>query len=374
MSPPSSTGRTTGPAGSGAARPAGAAGAGEVPLLSVQDLAVTFRAHGRRDVAAVEGVSFDVRAGRVVALVGESGSGKSVTSLALTGLLPSRGATVTGRALLDGEDLLTMPRQRLAALRGRDVAMIFQDPMSSLNPVVPVGLQITEVLRRHTGLSRAAAREAAVEQLARVGIPDPRRRVREFPHQLSGGMRQRVMIAIALACGPRLLIADEPTTALDVTIQAQVIDLLSTLVRDQGTALLLITHDLGVVAGVCDEVTVMYSGRVVEQAPRRELFARPRHRYTAGLLAAVPRLDGPRQERLTPIPGTPRDVAPWSTACAFAPRCTAADDACRRGDLALAPTTTTGVGAVDPPVTAAPAQERHLVRCVHQAPVAGEGP
>ncbi len=334
-------------------------GAPGEPLLSVQDLHVTFtggRGGGRREVHAVDGVSFDVHPGRVMALVGESGSGKSVTSLAVTGLLPARGARVTGRALLGGHDLIGMPRERLAQLRGREVAMVFQDPMSSLNPVVPVGLQITEVLRRHTGATRAAAKEQAVELLARVGIPAPRRRVREFPHQLSGGMRQRVMIAIALACDPKLLIADEPTTALDVTIQAQVIDLLSTLVREQGTAMLLITHDLGVVAGVCDEVTVMYSGRVVERAGRRELFARPRHRYTAGLLASVPRLDGPRAERLTPIPGTPRDVVAWSSACAFAPRCTAGDDACLRGDLALAP---------DPD---GPGDGQHLVRCVHPAP------
>ena len=345
----------------GAAGPAGpATPSAEPPLLSVQDLSVTFtarRGSGRSEVRAVDGVSFDVRPGRVMALVGESGSGKSVTSLALTGLLPARGNRVEGRALFAGEDLLTVPRARLADLRGRELAMVFQDPMSSLNPVVPVGLQITEVVRRHTGAGRAAAKERAVELLGRVGIPDPRRRVREFPHQLSGGMRQRVMIAIALACDPRLVIADEPTTALDVTIQAQVIDLLSTLVREQGTAMLLITHDLGVVAGVCDDVTVMYAGRVVEQAPRRELFARPRHRYTAGLLASVPRLDGPRPERLTPIPGTPRDVVAWSEACAFAPRCTAGDDACRRGDLVLAPDA--GAGA-------APG---HLVRCVHPAPV-----
>ncbi len=347
---------------------AAAAPAGQ-PLLSVQDLSVTFtarRGSGAREVRAVDGVSFDVHPGRVMALVGESGSGKSVTSLALTGLLPARGNRVGGRALFAGEDLLTVPRARLADLRGRELAMVFQDPMSSLNPVVPVGLQITEVVRRHTGASRAAAKERAVELLGRVGIPDPRRRVREFPHQLSGGMRQRVMIAIALACDPRLVIADEPTTALDVTIQAQVIDLLSTLVREQGTAMLLITHDLGVVAGACDDVTVMYAGRVVEQAPRRELFARPRHRYTAGLLASVPRLDGPRPERLTPIPGTPRDVVAWSAACAFAPRCSAGDDACRRGDLVLAldggARSGAGGGAGDE-------VGDHLVRCVHPAPV-----
>jgi len=350
--------------------------AGAPPLLSVRDLRVTFTRRGRAPVHAVDGVSFDVRAGEVLGLVGESGSGKSVTSLAVTGLLPRRGAQVSGQALLDGEDLLTMPRSRLAALRGKDVAMVFQDPMTSLNPVVPVGLQITEVLRRHTGASRAAAKEQAVELLGRVGIPDPRRRVREFPHQLSGGMRQRVMIAIAMACSPRLLIADEPTTALDVTIQAQVVELLRELVREQGTAMLLITHDLGVVAGVCDDVTVMYSGRVVERAERRELFARPRHRYTAGLLASVPRLDGPRQERLTPIPGTPRDVLPWSSGCAFAPRCAAADDACLSGDLALVPAGAPGAGAAVASGSGSghgsSAEEAaaggHLMRCVHPVP------
>ncbi len=331
-------------------RPGAAATGATEPLLSVRDLEVVFSARGRADVRAVDGVSFDVRAGQVMALVGESGSGKSVTSLAVTGLLPARGVRVGGQALLRGRDLLTMGRRELDGLRGSEVAMVFQDPMTSLNPVIPVGLQITEVLRRHTDLSRAAAKERAVELLGRVGIPDPRRRVGEYPHQLSGGMRQRVMIAVALACDPALLIADEPTTALDVTIQAQVIELLASLVREQNTAMLLITHDLGVVAGVCDEVTVMYSGRVVERAERRELFARPRHRYTSGLLASVPRLDGDRGARLVPIPGTPRDVVPWSTACAFAPRCPVADDACASGDLAL--------------VADGPA---HVHRCVHPA-------
>jgi peptide/nickel transport system ATP-binding protein len=225
---------------------------------------------------------------------------------------------------------------------------------------VTVGTQITEVLRRHTGVSRKVARAEAAESLARVGIPDPVRRLGDYPHQLSGGMRQRALIAIALACQPKLLIADEPTTALDVTIQAQVLELLGALVREQGTAMLLITHDLGVVAGLCDTVTVMYSGRVVEHAPRHELFAHPRHRYTAGLLASVPRLDAPRGQRLQPIPGTPRDIAPWSSACAFAPRCTAGDDACLRGDLAL---------VVDP---SRPAGAEHLMRCVH--PVDGIDP
>ncbi|SDQ40699.1 ABC transporter ATP-binding protein [Quadrisphaera sp. DSM 44207] len=350
-----------------------AAGSGAAPLLSVRDLRVVFAARGRRPVHAVDGVSFDVRPGEVMGLVGESGSGKSVTSLAVTGLLPRRAARVSGQALLDGRDLLALPQRRLDELRGRDVAMVFQDPMTSLNPVVPVGLQITEVLRRHTPATRAQARERAVELLARVGIPDPRRRVREFPHQLSGGMRQRVMIAIALACSPRLLIADEPTTALDVTIQAQVLELLKELVVEQGTAMVLITHDLGVVAGLCDAVTVMYSGRVVERAGRRELFAHPRHRYTAGLLAAVPRLDAPRDAPLRPIPGTPRDVLAWADGCAFAPRCPAAAADCLRADLALVPDPDGGAdgGADGADGGADGGAVGHEMRCVHPVPEPG---
>jgi peptide/nickel transport system ATP-binding protein len=292
------------------------------PLLRVRDLSVTFQRRGQEPTAAVSEVSFDVRAGQHVGLVGESGSGKSVTSLAIMGLLPDRGVSVGGTAEYEGRDLLRMRKSEQNAIRGRDIAMVFQDPMSSLNPVVTVGLQIAEVLQRHRGKSRAEGTEMAVDLLRRVGIPDPARRVHEYPHQLSGGMRQRVLIAIALACEPRLLIADEPTTALDVTIQAQILELLKELVADSGTALILITHDLGVVAGLCDEVHVMYAGRVVESAPRRQLFARPRHPYTGGLLASIPRLDAPRGQPLHPIPGSPTDTLPWADGnCAFAPRC-----------------------------------------------------
>ena len=300
---------------------------GDVPagsdaaLLDVTDLSVTFTRKGRRDVRAVDGVSFRVRAGETLGLVGESGSGKSVTSLAVLGLLPSRGARVTGSVRLDGVELLGMPVNRLRDLRGRDMAMVFQDPMTSLNPVITVGRQVTEVLSRHRGLGKEAAREEAESLLRRVGIPDPDRRLGEYPHQLSGGMRQRALIAIALACQPRLLICDEPTTALDVTIQAQILDLLRELVVDSGTALMMITHDLGVVAGLCDMVHVMYSGRIVESAQRRDLFARPRHPYTGGLLASIPRLDAPRGDPLEPIPGSPNDTIPWTEGCAFAPRC-----------------------------------------------------
>ena len=227
-------------------------------LLDVRDLEVVFTRKGRRDVRAVDGVSFAVDNGETVGLVGESGSGKSVTSLAVMGLLPDRGVRVGGQVWFDGDDLLTLPKDRMRDIRGQDIAMVFQDPMSSLNPVVPIGIQVTEVLTRHQGLKGEVASAAAVDLLNRVGIPDPNRRLKEYPHQLSGGMRQRALIAMALACRPRVLIADEPTTALDVTIQAQILELLKELVRDSDAALVMITHDLGVIAGLCDAVHVMY--------------------------------------------------------------------------------------------------------------------
>jgi peptide/nickel transport system ATP-binding protein len=301
---------------------------GEPPLLRVRDLTVTFTRRGRRAAPAVEGVSFDVAAGQTLGIVGESGSGKSVTALAIMGLLPRRGVRITGSVILDGTELLGMPDDALRDLRGADLAMVFQDPMTSLNPVISVGLQVTEVLRRHRGMGTTQAREEAESLLQRVGIPDPRRRLSDYPHQLSGGMRQRALIAIALACRPRLLIADEPTTALDVTIQAQILDLLRTLVSESGTALMMITHDLGVVAGLCNTVHVMYAGRIVESAPRRQLFARPRHPYTSGLLSSIPRLDHPREEPLAPIPGSPNDTLPWERGCAFQPRCAHRSDRC----------------------------------------------
>ena len=297
------------------------------PLLEVADLAVVF--HGSRgDVEAVSEVSFSVRPGEHVALVGESGSGKSVTALAVMGLLPPRSTTVCGSIRYDGDELLDLDARSRRDLRGAEMAMIFQDPMTSLNPVVPIGVQIGEVLQRHKGLRKTEAREVSGDLLGRVGISDGKRRLKEYPHQLSGGMRQRVLIAIALACEPRLLIADEPTTALDVTIQAQILELLRELVSGTGTALVMITHDLGVVAGLCDEVHVMYSGRVVESAPRRSLFGEPRHPYTGGLLGSIPRLDSARGEPLTPIPGSPNDALPWTHSCAFAPRCGNRVDKC----------------------------------------------
>ncbi len=327
-------------------------------LLEVDDLSVTFARRGQRAVRAVDGVSFSVDAGEVVGLVGESGCGKSVTSLAIMGLLPKQpGLRVGGKAVFDGSDLLQLDDRSRRDIRGRDIAMIFQDPLSSLNPVIPIGLQVTEVLTRHRGMRGDAAAKEAAQLLDRVGIPDPKRRLKEYPHQLSGGMRQRALIAMAVACQPRLLIADEPTTALDVTIQAQILELLKDLVRDSGTALVMITHDLGVVAGMCDSINVLYGGRVVETARRRPLFREPRHPYTVGLLGSVPRLDAGRGERLTPIPGSVRDLLPWPDGCAFAPRCTRRVDAC-----------------VGEPPQLVLAHDGRSYRCVNPAPVPGLRP
>jgi peptide/nickel transport system ATP-binding protein len=328
------------------------------PLLDVEDLQVTFTRRGRRDFAAVDHVTFSVRPGETVGLVGESGCGKSVTSLAIMGLLPRRGVRIGGSVRFEGRNLLTMDEAALRNVRGRDIAMIFQDPMSSLNPVIPVGRQVAEVLERHRDMGRREASGEAEALLRKVGIPDPSRRIKEYPHQLSGGMRQRALIAMALACEPRLLIADEPTTALDVTIQAQILELLRDLVTGSGTALVMITHDLGVVAGLCDTVNVMYAGRIVERAGRRELFAHPRHQYTGGLLASIPRLDQPRGEALTPIRGLASDTVPWSQGCAFLPRCAAATPGCRTPDLPLAPD---------------PRRPEHLLRCVNPVPVEPAG-
>ncbi|MGC7099359.1 ABC transporter ATP-binding protein [Amycolatopsis lurida] len=306
-------------------------------LLEVRDLKVVFQRKGERPFTAVDGVSFDVEPGQTVGLVGESGCGKSVTSLAIMRLLAKRGNKVTGSVKFEGTDLLKLGEGEMRDRRGRDLGMVFQDPLSSLNPVIPIGIQVTEVLERHRGLSRKAAMTEAGDLLAKVGIPDPTRRLTEYPHQLSGGMRQRALIAIALACRPRLLIADEPTTALDVTIQAQILALLQELVRDTGTALIMITHDLGVVAGLCDEVNVLYGGRIVERAERHSLFATPRHPYTHGLLASIPRLDAGRGEKLVPIRGSVADNIPWDGGCAFAPRCPNALDTCRQVTPELEP-------------------------------------
>ena len=341
---------------------------GAEPLLRVRDLTVAFTQRHRPDLVAVDRLDLDVPAGSTVGLVGESGSGKSVTSLAVMGLLPRRGVRTGGSVRFAGRELLGLPPADLRAVRGKDIAMVFQDPMTCLNPVLSIGVQVTEVLRRHQDLPRGQARDRAAHLLGRVGIPDPARRLGEYPHQLSGGMRQRALIAIALACRPRLLIADEPTTALDVTIQAQILALLRELVSDTGTALLLITHDLGIVAGTCDTVHVMYAGRIVESAPREPLFADPAHPYTAGLLSSVPRLDAPRGKRLVPVPGSPTDVLPWAGACAFAPRCPRTDSPCTDRaphELAEGPRTLRchrplSAFPPEPPATApAPAPEGH---------------
>ena len=306
-------------------------------LLEIKDLSVTFQRRGGPATRAVDQVSFSVKPGEVVGIVGESGSGKSVTSMAVMGLLPRRAAQVTGEALYRGRNLLQLDAKEMSDLRGSELAMVFQDPMSSLNPVIPIGLQVTEVIRRHQDVTREQAKDEAEDLLRRCGIPDPGRRLREYPHQLSGGMRQRALISMALACRPRLLIADEPTTALDVTVQAQILELLKQLVADIGTALVMITHDLGVVAGLCDRVHVMYSGRIVEEAPRHPLFAVPRHPYTGGLLSSIPRLDSPRGQPLHPIPGSPNDTLPWSAGCAFAPRCGNRIDRCTHATPHLEP-------------------------------------
>ncbi len=296
------------------------------PLLSVRDL----RTHiptPRGLVRAVEGVSFDLERGRTLGLVGESGSGKSMLVRSLIGITPAR-AERSGEIRMDGEDLLRLSRAGLRRYLGRRVAMVFQDPMTSLNPVVRIGRQLTEGPVRHLGMNRRRAEERALELLRQVGIPEPERRLRQYPHQLSGGMRQRVMIAIALACEPELLIADEATTALDVTVQKQILDLLSHLQRERGMAMIMVSHDLGVVAGRTDEVAVMYGGRLVEQATTTALFDAPRHRYTRALLDAIPRMDHPRGTPLRTIEGSPPDLTRTGPGCPFAPRCAARVDAC----------------------------------------------
>ena len=275
----------------------------------------------RGTIHAVNGISFDIAPGETLGIVGESGCGKSVTSLALLGILPRAGKVTSGRADFDGRDLLQLSDRQLRRVRGKEIAMIFQDPMTSLNPVLTIGRQITEALETHFGIKGKAAEQRAAELLDRVGIPAANKRVRDYPHQFSGGMRQRAMIAMALACKPKLMIADEPTTALDVTIQAQILDLLRELVSEENAALILITHDLGVVAGMCERVNVMYAGLFVETGAATQLFARPRHPYTVGLLQSIPRLDAARGERLQPIEGAPRDMLQPPKACPFQPRC-----------------------------------------------------
>jgi oligopeptide transport system ATP-binding protein len=290
------------------------------PLLDVEELHVRFETR-RGTVHAVNGISFDIAPGETLGIVGESGCGKSVTSLAILGLLSRNGRVERGRATFQGRDLLRQSDRALRSVRGKEVAMIFQDPMTSLNPVLTIGRQIREALETHFGMRRKEAERTAADALDRVGIPSAEVRLKDYPHQFSGGMRQRAMIAMALACKPKLLIADEPTTALDVTIQAQILDLLRALVAEENAALILITHDLGVVAGMCERVNVMYAGMFMETGSADQLFGSPRHPYTLGLLQSVPRLDATRRERLHPIEGAPRDMLSSPAACPFQPRC-----------------------------------------------------
>ncbi len=325
--------------------------AAEAPLLSVRNLVTRFRG-GRGMVTAVDNVSFDVAAGETVAIVGESGSGKSVTALSILRLIPSPpGRIESGEVLFNGQDLLKLSNSEIMDVRGNRIAMIFQEPMSSLNPSLTVGLQVAEPINVHQGKPWAQALSLAKDLLGRVRMSDTASRARAYPHQFSGGMRQRAMIAMALACAPQLIIADEPTTALDVTVQAQILDLLKDLAEKSRSSLILITHDLGVVARYADRVVVMYAGRVVEEAPARELYANPRHPYTRGLMASVPRLDGDTSKRLVPIEGQPPNLAALPPGCAFAPRCRQATETCRSTRPALR-----DVG------------KQHRVACVLEAP------
>jgi len=328
------------------------------PLLSVRDLHVEFKGRGSV-VRAVRGLSYDIGAGETIGLVGESGSGKSVSALSLLGLIPKRaGRIAAGSALFEGKEILHLSEEDLRKIRGARIAMIFQDPLSSLNPVLTIGRQITEAVENHRGVSNEEARKRATELLELVGIPDAAARLDNYPHQFSGGMRQRAMIAMALSCEPSLLIADEPTTALDVTIQAQILELLRRLRSELHMAVLLITHDLGVVAGFADRLAVMYAGRLVELGPTETILSDPAHPYTVGLLRSLPRLDRPRQVALTPIEGSPPDLASDLKGCPFAPRCAWRLERCATDDPALE--TVSGERATD-----AAAREHH-VACHHQ--------
>jgi peptide/nickel transport system ATP-binding protein len=316
-----------------------------MPLLEIEDLHVSFKTIDGV-VHAVEGVSLSLDARKTLGIVGESGSGKSVTAQTVIGLTRFPNATIRGRIVFDGKDLVAMSTEQLRGIRGARIAMIFQDPLSSLHPFFKVGHQIVEAIRTHEDVPRDAARRRTIEALRSVGIPSPEQRFESFPHEMSGGMRQRAMIAMALALRPDILIADEPTTALDVTVQAQVLELIQALRDDFGTAVVLITHDLGVVAQMCDDVAVMYAGRVLEQAPRETLFDEPEHPYTWGLLQSIPRLDAPRTDRLSPIAGSPPSLINVPRGCTFHPRC---------------PYTPPPALETEPEL--APSEPGHLVRC-----------
>jgi peptide/nickel transport system ATP-binding protein len=306
-----------------------------MPILDVKGLKTVFRTRGG-EVHAVNSVDFDLRPGELLGVVGESGSGKSVTMMSLLRLLPSPPAEMRdGEVMFDGQDLLKISPEELRQVRGSKIGFIFQDPMTSLNPVYTIGFQLAEPLRAHLGMSKAQARTRSIELLQLVGIPDPERRLKDYPHQFSGGMRQRVMIAIALACDPKVLIADEPTTALDVTIQAQIIELVKELRQKLGMAIIWITHDLGVIAGIADRVMVMYAGQVVEEGPVNEIFKDPQHPYTQALLKTVPAVRGPREEKLQVIEGQPPILHDAPVACSFRNRCQYAFDRCAQENPAL---------------------------------------
>ena len=297
-------------------------------LLEIRNLKTYFYT-SQGVVKAVDGVSYNVRRGETVALVGESGCGKTVSALSIMRLVPKpQGTIVGGEIAFEGKDLLTLDGEKMRRIRGREIAMVFQEPMTSLNPVLSIGRQLTETLEIHLGMTAGQARRRAAELLAMVGIPDSERRLTQYPHQFSGGMRQRMMVAMALSCGPSLILADEPTTALDVTIQAQILELMKDLSRRLGVAMVIITHNLGVVARYADRVNVMYAGKIIEQGTARELYASPRHPYTLGLLRSVPRLDEPRKSKLDPIDGQPPDLTRLPPGCAFAPRCGYRIDRC----------------------------------------------
>jgi peptide/nickel transport system ATP-binding protein len=323
------------------------------PLLSVEDLKVSFRTDDGI-VRAVDGISYQVEQSKTLGIVGESGSGKTVSSLTTLGLTRTRGSTIEGRIMFDGQDLVTMRTDALRKVRGNEVAMIFQDPLSSLHPFYRVGWQLVEAMQAHRNISRKTARNRAAELLQLVGIPDPKRRVDQYPHEFSGGMRQRAMIAMALANEPQLLIADEPTTALDVTVQAQILHLLEDLQKRLGTAIIIITHDLGVVAEIADDIAVMYAGRIVERGTADEIFNRPQHPYTWGLLKSIPRLDSPRSEELVPISGRPPSLINRPSGCHFHPRCPYVQESHKQIDPRLEP-----VGA----------GQSHAAACLLEGPI-----
>jgi oligopeptide transport system ATP-binding protein len=326
------------------------------PLLEIRDLHTEFRT-GAGVVRAVDGVSFSVDPGETVAIVGESGSGKSVSAMSILRLIPDPPGRITrGEIRFAGRDLMGLDEAAMRQIRGGDIGMVFQEPMTSLNPVLTIGRQLTEGLEQHRGMPRDAAHRRAIELLSLVGIADPARRLKQYPHQLSGGMRQRVMIAIALACEPKLIIADEPTTALDVTIQAQILELMKRLTKQFHVALIIITHNLGVVARYANRVNVMYAGRIVESGTAQAIYHDPRHPYTIALLRSVPRLDRPRQMRLDPVDGQPPDLTRLDGGCAFRPRCRYATDACAEAR----------------PVLAAVGEAGHLAACFHAQDLAGE--